>query len=126
MPYKNAEDRDTYRRNYYLANREKFLQSALRSSKRRREKVRKLIRAAKDKPCIDCGIKYPYYVMQLDHLDSETKRFELNRAASLGWAPDDLANEIAKCDVVCANCHAERSHQRRVAGRGFEPPTSGL
>ena len=34
-----------------------------------------------------------------------------------------LMAEIAKCEVVCANCHAERTHKRRVlvAQEGFEP-----
>jgi hypothetical protein len=25
-----------------------------------------------------------------------------------------ILNEIAKCDAVCANCHRERTHQRRT------------
>jgi hypothetical protein len=29
-----------------------------------------------------------------------------------GW--DDLLDEIAKCEVVCSNCHRERTHQRKT------------
>src|SRR5207245_2408021 len=29
------------------------------------------IRAAKNVPCTDCGVKYPYYVMDFDHARGE-------------------------------------------------------
>lgn len=74
---------------------------------------RALIRAAKDKPCADCDGRYPYYVMQFDHLDRSDKKFNIGQIGpTIGMAR--VLNEIAKCDVVCANCHAERTHQ---AGR---------
>lgn len=134
MPYKDPERQKQAQRDHYIANREKYLRAACESGQRRRQRIRKIIRAAKDKPCTDCGIKYPYYVMQFDHLATFEKVIELNKVASMGWSPVEIAEEIAKCEVVCANCHAERSHQRRqvvkpddlVPGGGFEPPTYGL
>jgi hypothetical protein len=74
---------------------------------------REIIRAAKDKPCSDCGIAYPYYVMQFDHLDAASKEFNIGvMGPTVGR--DRLLDEIAKCEVVCANCHAERTHQRHT------------
>ena len=58
--------------------------------------------------CADCGVTYAYYVMQFDHVRG-TKDFELSRYAG-GW--HRLQDEIEKCDVVCAKCHAERSQSR--------------
>lgn len=77
----------------------------------RRERNRQLIRDAKDRPCSDCGIQYPYYVMQFDHVRG-VKSFNV----SVGWnnSYERIEAEIAKCDVVCANCHAERTYQRMV------------
>lgn len=77
---------------------------------RRRERV-PIIREAKDRPCADCGVQYPYYVMQFDHVRGE-KRFNLGG----GWnnSIEAIKEEIEKCDVVCANCHAERTYQRMV------------
>ena len=81
-------------------------------SKRYREVNRAIIRGAKDQPCADCGHSYPYYVMQFDHLGD--KEFNVGNIGPTG-SRSRLINEINKCDVVCANCHAERTHQRRMA-----------
>ena len=66
----------------------------------------------KNKPCADCGITYPYYVMDFDHRENEIKEFGLNAVTQK--AINALKREIAKCDVVCANCHRERTYQRRL------------
>jgi hypothetical protein len=81
--------------------------------------VRELMRNAKAKPCADCGQSFRYYVMQFDHRVDETKCFNIADAMGpkrVGKAR--LLAEIAKCDVVCANCHCERTHRRRkIAAR---------
>ena len=75
------------------------------------EKRRDVVRHAKEKPCIDCGIEYPYYVMQFDHVRGE-KVGDLGKLAQKRSIPK-LLEEIAKCDVVCANCHAVRTFERQ-------------
>lgn len=74
----------------------------------------RIVREAKHRPCADCDQRYPYYVMQFDHLGEEEKE---DRISALAWVPVGEARlraEMAKCEVVCANCHAERTHQRRA------------
>lgn len=68
-----------------------------------------LIRELKSKPCTDCGVVYPYYVMEFDHVRGE-KLDGLNglRVASI----KRILAEVAKCDVVCSNCHKEREYRR--------------
>jgi len=39
----------------------------------RRKAVRDIINAAKSRPCADCGISYPFYVMTFDHVRGEKK-----------------------------------------------------
>lgn len=63
-------------------------------------------------PCLDCGVSYPPYVMHFDHRDPKSKQFQI--AQSLTRAFRMVLKEIAKCDLVCANCHAERTHRRKV------------
>jgi hypothetical protein len=46
--------------------------------------------------------------MQYDHRDPTTKCFTIS-AAPGKYTADEVLDEIAKCDVVCANCHAERT-----------------
>lgn len=72
--------------------------------------VFKLIIDEKDKPCVDCKKKYPYYVMQFDHIGTDKTGNVGKIARTSGIAA--VKAEIAKCEVVCANCHAERSWQR--------------
>lgn len=60
-------------------------------------------------PCMDCGCKYPHYVMQFDHVRGE-KLFCIGEGRNR--SQEKILEEIAKCDLVCANCHAERTYQR--------------
>lgn len=82
----------------------------------RQERKRDELRAIKERtPCADCGEKYPYWVMQFDHRDPSKKKFRVSgRSASFG--SKEFMEEIAKCDIVCANCHATRSHTRHPQG----------
>jgi hypothetical protein len=72
------------------------------------------LRAAKDAPCVDCGQRYPFYVMEFDHREGETKLFNIADVTSKRrTSKETLDRELAKCDLVCANCHRERTYQRR-------------
>jgi hypothetical protein len=87
--------------------------------KKRRDRLREIKCEAKDRPCMDCGVQYPCYVMQFDHL--RDKSFGLAGASIISVSDEELLAEIEKCDVVCANCHAERTYQR---GKGGVPGES--
>jgi hypothetical protein len=78
-------------------------------NKTNRLALRDLVNKAKDKPCADCGVQYPYYVMQFDHLDRSQKSFTISTASRNGTTLARMVEEISKCDVVCANCHMERT-----------------
>lgn len=61
---------------------------------------------------MDCGDSYPPYVMDFDHVRGvKTRNVGNMRTCSI----ETIQREIAKCDVVCSNCHRERTHSRRVA-----------
>ena len=68
----------------------------------------KIIKDAKDVPCADCGIKYPSYVMDFDH--QRDKAFTIARTSNA--TIQQIREEIQKCEVVCANCHRERTWGR--------------
>lgn len=87
-------------------------------SQRAYNRAQAFIRSAKSSPCVDCCQQYPYYVMEFDHVRGE-KKWEIARRRTA--AIETLAQEIAKCDVVCSNCHRVRSYlqtQFRVAQTG--------
>lgn len=73
------------------------------------QRHRDRVNALKARPCTDCGVQYPPHVMQFDHVRGE-KKFTISMNLRRKW--EDTAAEIEKCDVVCANCHAERTWQR--------------
>lgn len=100
-----------YIREHYKNNKQYYIDRA----DARKKKLLDLIRSYKQKPCVDCGIQYPPYVMQYDHVSDEDKLFDLGKAHKKGYSEKRILDEIAKCEVVCANCHAERTYQRYTA-----------
>lgn len=67
----------------------------------------------KMKPCADCGIQYNPWCMDFDHRPGEIKTAEVSfLRRGTNCSIDKIMSEIAKCDVVCSNCHRERSYRR--------------
>lgn len=60
-------------------------------------------------PCSDCGISYPPYVMDFDHIGDD-KVMAVSKIVQ--YSRERLIAEIAKCEVVCSNCHRIRTHLR--------------
>ena len=109
------EDRAKYHREHYANNKQVYVDR----NNRRRKKVQEYIREAKSGPCVDCDGRYPYYVMDFDHLGD--KEISIAAAASQGWGIERVAREIAKCELVCANCHRERTHGAACSKAGESP-----
>src|SRR5712691_7309094 len=72
-----------------------------------------LLDLLRDTPCHDCGQRFAPYVMQFDHRDPTTKTHLVTRMIGHAGTPRILA-EVAKCDIVCANCHRQRTYLRRT------------
>jgi len=100
-----------YQRYYQKAQKRRSFRAArIRAQVKHREARRKLLRSLKDKPCADCGEKFPYECMDFDHVRGR-KTFELSHCG--GVSIERLMREVAKCDLVCANCHRTRTKVRR-------------
>ncbi len=52
--------------------------------------------------------------MDFDHRDRTTKKFEIGQYVS--WSMKSIMTEVEKCDVVCSNCHRERTHGKTTRG----------
>jgi hypothetical protein len=102
----NKSAQDDYRRKYYLTNKKEI--------RRRvddwRDQRRQLLDQLRDRPCMDCGGKFPGVVMEFDHRDSSTKVGEISTL--IYYKLEVLMAEIEKCDHVCANCHRIRTWKR--------------
>jgi hypothetical protein len=62
-------------------------------------------------PCVDCG-QTDSLVLTFDHVRGKKKE-NISNMIGRGWAIETIQGEIAKCDVVCFNCHMRREEKRR-------------
>ena len=84
-----------------------------RNVAKRRKKLRAIARAAKDRPCADCGGRFHYCAMDFDHVRGRKVADIARIVSGRGISARRLGSEIKKCDVVCANCHRVRTFNRR-------------
>ena len=79
----------------------------------RREPRRVIINEAKRSGCVDCGIKNDEHpeIFDFDHLPGVEKSHSM-AAFAVSGSMDALREEMAKCEVVCANCHRIRTNTR--------------
>lgn len=94
-------------------NREKHLKQKYESDRKRKQFLYDFVNQIKDVPCKDCGIKYPSYVMDLDHV-SDDKIDSVSRLISNIKSIKQVKEEVLKCEVVCSNCHRIRTYNRRT------------
>jgi len=64
-------------------------------------------------PCADCGGRFKPYQMDFDHRDPATKSFNVMAGRAMLMATGRVLAEVAKCDIVCANCHQIRTQEAR-------------
>lgn len=112
MPIKDPEARRQYARDY----RDRHLEKARATLLENKNKMRRYTHEYKEAcGCSDCKVKYAYYVLDFDHRPGEIKLGSVgDMIKRLDWKL--LHEEIAKCDVVCSNCHRERTYRRIVEG----------
>lgn len=100
-----------YHRGYYARNAETIKANRRKRDKELARQQREYVAAYKEaEGCKVCGIKEAV-VLDLDHRDPAQKRGNVSTmCGKVSW--DSLYAEIAKCDVLCANCHRRKTHCR--------------
>lgn len=76
-----------------------------------REEKFEMVLSAKTSPCVDCGRQFPAVAMDFDHVRGE-KRHSISKLMVDRYSPQALAEELRKCDLVCACCHRLRTAKR--------------
>jgi len=113
-------DRSEYKREYnkrwYQANKEHVRERSKKWHQDNREasnaSKKKYIASLRDLvndhkkagACIRCGIA-DYRVLDFHHCDPSQKKINLNLAWKQHQARQVILDEIAKCDLICSNCH---------------------
>ena len=105
-PCRKAYDHEYYERT------EQRLNEKRRANRRAFSRTRgKWLRSLKAGPCTDCRGVFPSEAMEWDNLPGTVKLGEISTRLRARSAEVILA-EIAKCELVCANCHAVRTRSR--------------
>jgi hypothetical protein len=54
--------------------------------------------------CERCGFS-DFRALQFHHRERDQKEFNIADMAKQGWSVEGLRREMAKCMILCANCH---------------------
>lgn len=113
MPFKDREKQREASRRHYEKHRGRVIESAKKYSKLARERVRAHINThLRANPCVDCG-EANIVVLEFDHVGvAGSKEFNISDAVRDGIGMKRIKDEIAKCEVRCANCHRKKTYQR--------------
>ena len=95
------ECRKKYHRQHYLANKEKYLINAKEYKQEVKERFNKI---KQELSCEICG-ESCLCCLDFHHKDPTQKELNLAQAVNIGWSIERIKKEIAKCTVLCANCH---------------------
>lgn len=103
--YLNLYDRKRYKRRK---------QQIINNTNKRRDRNREFMDSLKqsNNTCIDCGLDFPFYKLEFDHLEAAGKVFNLGDLSSKACSIETILDEVVKCEIVCCNCHKKRGHIR--------------
>lgn len=77
----------------------------------RQKRRDKLNQIKQERGCARCGYNEHPAALHFDHRDHTQKSFNISQDPKRSW--ETIEAEIAKCDVLCANCHAVRTHEEQ-------------
>lgn len=99
-------------RDNYNADVEYFKKKGTASTLKRRVKTHLFfIEYFKTHPCVDCGEDDPL-VLDFDHVRG-AKKCGISKLKSGNSSMSVMLDEVAKCEVRCANCHRKQTAIRR-------------
>jgi hypothetical protein len=129
MPYKDKSKykSDAYReymRNYQRSWHQRNRARRIAKVYERKERLWEFYNQLKSTlECAQCGENHPA-TLQFHHRDPQKKDFNLSEAVREGYSIERIKREVAKCTVLCANCHAKEHYE--WARRNKEPSKEGL
>lgn len=113
MPSNDPEYQKRYIKQHYLDNKEYYKAKAkIRSATIRVANKAFVDRFKVYKGCTDCGYDKHPEALHFDHVRG-VKLYDVAYLVKSGAGRTKIKEEIRKCDVRCANCHAIVTASRR-------------
>lgn len=97
----NPEKMREARRKWYKNNKEKAYKKV---DSRRREIKKWFLEYKSELSCETCGFSHPA-ALDFHHTDSKEKETEISKMVTESYSKENILNEIAKCRILCSNCH---------------------
>ncbi len=115
MPYADLEKRRNHHREYmkkwYAKNKQKHIEYVTDCKKKKREWFEEIRNSLR---CTECGETH-IATLDFHHEYPEAKETEVVMAVHLNWSKKRILAEIAKCIVLCSNCHRKLHWEKRIA-----------
>ena len=101
----------SYRKSWYESHKEEHIGNVYERKKKSIQKAREFVwDYLTAHPCVECGETDPV-VLEFDHLYGKDK--DIATLAGQGYSIKAIKKEIAKCQVLCANCHRRKTSRER-------------
>lgn len=101
MGYKEKELQSQYGKTHFSRNKEKYSAGLKR---RRGERTKWFVSLKSQLKCEMCGEDHPA-CLDFHHSDAKEKFMGVAEMVSFAYSEERILQEIAKCNVWCANCH---------------------
>ena len=80
-------------------------------NRERLQKKRDFVNSYKmERGCRECGYNAHPVALELNHIDPTTKTYSIGRQL-ISISMENLVLELAKCEVLCANCHQIHTYE---------------
>jgi len=101
-----------YQHERYKRDPERFSAVIKKNTARYKERARELVYThLKSHPCVDCGEADPM-VLEFDHIKGD-ERIDISVMIGSSYSVNRIKEEIAKCEIRCANCHRRKHAKER-------------
>ena len=97
-----------YQKEHYIKNKQNYSLKARNWDKEYKKKVYSLLIEMSKDGCIECGEKH-FACLQYNHIEPETKTDSISNMIRNTKGIDLILEEIKKCEILCANCHAKKT-----------------
>ncbi len=107
MPFKNRDKKNEYRRKWYAENSKSEKAHVVR----RRKEIKAWLDDYRSKlKCTKCHEDHPA-TLDFHHRNRKEKEFGVTHLAHYGYSITKIKKEMAKCIILCANCHRKLHYE---------------